>query len=96
MTERSTLFIDEGQGLIPVVVIRSGHIDDVDAIRAIARGALRAEIRRDDYLQFAIFRVAPTSTQYAYKTSVAGPVFGPLAELPEIIATLEARSDRGY
>ena len=98
MTDQpSTMFVDyDGKGLVPVVTVRVGHIDNVDAMRAIERGARAAEIRQGDYLQYAIARVSKTSAQYYYRTSVAGPVFGDLVELPRIIATLEARPDRGY
>jgi hypothetical protein len=96
LDEPAVLYIDEGKGLVPIVTIRNGHIDNVDAMRAIVRGAKRAEIRRGDYLQYAIAPSSATSHQYWYRTSVGGPFFGELAELPEMVARLEARSDRGY
>ena len=96
LPESSTLYIDEGNGLTPIVTVRNGHIDQVDAMRAIERGAQAAEIRRGGALQYAIARVSRTSRQYWFRTSAGGPFFYDLADLPGLITHLEARPDRGY
>lgn len=90
-TEPMVLLIDE----VPVVTVRSGHIDQVDALRAIARGARSAEIRRGSQVHYRVEH-SPTSRQYHFTTLVGGPFFADISELPAVIENLEARPDRGY